>query len=565
MAGSGPPALLPASVRAYCSHEAIKLLYQFWYGPPIGPQFCLSVLAVLAAAAWPSRRTAILVLLLRMWDSLERMPIMWDSYYWCLQTDLGLLLLLLFRGAGDETAVALSWAEIVRSQLVYFYGAAAFFKINTAFLDHRYSCAPIFFLTLLPTLGLPPQPQLADVIARLAPAVTIGGEVAISMLLATRRTARYGVVFALLLHMGIALTPPPNNATPFSLACAVRLLVIVPRGLQAAAAEVAEGSAAGRATAALALAASAICSRVAYVRQLYHPPVPAPPAVDWWVVLYAALSVLCCRAVMIEEAGDKSARQPPAAAAAAPASIRTPLVVLAALYAFAGPILGVQDVGACNMYSNLRAHGGSNHLLVPTLLLARLVPEASRASAFAVVRVEACTSDSINAIYPGEISTHMADDERSLLRGVGQSGRMFNGAKAVILTPASTPGPNGGGGGPFVRYTVPALELRRLLAEARASNESFSMTYTVLDGASGDEAWRRHGTGRTVKVEEDGRGGASCAVMRGGSLFGGSDECAPTELARLPPPGPIARKLLLQQSYPIVDDDGGEEMPCFGP
>ena len=92
----------------------------------------MSVLAVLAAAAWPSRRTAILVLLLRMWDSLERMPVMWDSYYWCLQTDLGLLLLLLFRGAGDETAVALSWAEIVRSQLVYFYGAAAFFKINTA-------------------------------------------------------------------------------------------------------------------------------------------------------------------------------------------------------------------------------------------------------------------------------------------------------------------------------------------------------------------------------------------------------------------------------------------------
>ena len=37
------------------------------------------------------------------------------------------------------------------------------------------------------------------------------------------------------------------------------------------------------------------------------------------------------------------------------------------------------------------------------------------------------------------------------------------------------------------------------------------------------------------------------------------------ELARLPPPGPITRKLLLQQSYPIVDDDGGEEMPCFGP
>ena len=565
MSGGSSPALLPACLRAWCAHEATKLLYTFWYGPPIGVHYCLSVAAVLAAAARPSRRTAILALLLRIWDSLERMPIMWDSYYWCLQTDVGLLLLLLFPGAGDETGVALSWAEIVRSQLVPFYAAAAFFKINTAFLDHRYSCAPIFFMTLLPTLGLPLQPQHAEVIARLAPAVTIAGEFAICTLLATRRTFRYGVVLALLLHLGIALTPPPNNATPFSLACAVRLLVLMPRGLHAAAAEVADGSAAGRITAALAFAASAICTRVAYARQLYHPPAPATPTIDWWVALYAVLAVLCCRAAAIEElggrtrrGGEQSAHQPPST------PIRTPLAVLATLYAFVGPILGTQDLGACNMYSNLRAHGGSNHLLVPTLLLGRMVPEATWAGAFAIVRVEACSSESINAIYPGEISAHMADDERTLLRGVGQNGRMFNGAKAIILTPASTPGPNGAGGRPFVRYTVPALELRRLLAEARAANESFSMTYTVLDGASGDEAWRRHGTGRTVRVEEDGRGGASCAVVRGG-LFAGSDECAPTELARMPPPGPLVRKLLLQQSYPIVDDDGGEEMPCFGP
>ena len=36
---------------------------------------------------------------------------------------------------------------------------------------------------------------------------------------------RLGVCLALLLHLGISLTPSPNNATPFSLAMAARLLV----------------------------------------------------------------------------------------------------------------------------------------------------------------------------------------------------------------------------------------------------------------------------------------------------------------------------------------------------
>ena len=45
------------------------------------------------------------------------------------------------------------------------------------------------------------------------------------------------------------------------------------------------------------------------------------------------------------------------------------------------------------MYSNLRVVGGSNHLLLPTNLL-RLTG--------AVVRVEACSSAAVNALYPGD-------------------------------------------------------------------------------------------------------------------------------------------------------------------
>ena len=134
-----------------------------------------------------------------------------------------------------------------------------------------------------------------------------------------------------------------------------------------------------------------------------------------------------------------------------------------------------------------------------------------------------------------------------------------------ILTPASGPGPNGGGG-TFVKYTVPALELRRLLAEARALNESFRLQYTVLPGAMGDENWRRSAVGRTVTVDEYGQGASSCSTSCDGvlgiDLFG--CECSATELALLPPPGPLAHKFLVQQAYPILEEDA-PELTCFGP
>ena len=76
---------------------------------------------------------------------------------------------------------------------------------------------------------------------------------------------------------------------------------------------------------------------------------------------------------------------------------------------------------------------------------------------------------------------------------------------------------------PFVAYTVPALELRRLLAEARqaarAAGTRFDLDYTRLkvdDGArarGGDEteAWRAHSRGVAVRIRgDDGHGNGRC-------------------------------------------------------
>ena len=51
------------------------------------------------------------------------------------------------------------------------------------------------------------------------------------------RVALLGVTLGALLHLMIAMTPPPNNIGTFSFGCLVRLFLWVPRGAEAAMAE----------------------------------------------------------------------------------------------------------------------------------------------------------------------------------------------------------------------------------------------------------------------------------------------------------------------------------------
>ena len=71
-----------------------------------------------------------------------------------------------------------------------------------------------------------------------------------------------------------------------------------------------------------------------------------------------------------------------------------------------------------------------------------------------------------------------------------------------------------------------------------------------------------------MRIREDGGGGRTCTVVSGGgsvlgALFGGS-RCDVDELALLPPPSWIVRKVLLFEPYPIIEGDE-DEVHCFGP
>ena len=189
-----------------------------------------SVLLGTLALKVPSTKWTGVALLLRLYSTWTHFPIIFDMFYWSFQLDAGLLLLLLCSSASRESLAAW-WAETIRLQLALFYLACAFWKLNTSFLTPRVSCAPVFFLTLLPTLGFTPPAAMARLILQAAPYATIAGEglIGVFLLAPSARARRAGVGLALLLHYGIAMTPQPNNAVPFStMVFAARARILYP-------------------------------------------------------------------------------------------------------------------------------------------------------------------------------------------------------------------------------------------------------------------------------------------------------------------------------------------------
>ena len=113
---------------------------------------------------------------------------------------------------------------------------------------------------------------------------------------------------------------------------------------------------------------------------------------------------------------------------------------------------------------------------------------------------------------------------------------------------------------PFTPYTLPALELRRVLAEARAaSSEAFVLEYEKLPGTVGDEMWRQEAVESTVRLSENGRGGRSCRIRAAGTYFW--KKCSDDEPALLPPPGGWLAKIRI--FFPLPVHAGLDELPCI--
>lgn len=531
----------------------------------------VSYLLIAAAFCFPSSRLAVsAALCARLAAFFAALPLVWDSTFWSALTDLSALLHVL--------GLLAPIRRTILAQMGILYLAAGLLKLNTSFLDTRYSCAPVYIVQLLDyhVLDFVPEEHHESIVAaasQVIPAVTILGESAIGALLllaaallaedtaavctAGRPKApalRHGVAsrvgdafalcgagLALSLHWGIALTPPPNNISEYGAMCAVRLMWAAP--------------------AAAAIALKETCLRpvigacyILLAAVVWHAPCfAARPDVP--AVVYALLSALLGRAVYLTA-------RPPAGGAPAPGPKARPIAVsrlaatgpqrasggsshrglsgvamllLTTFYAFGSTTLGILDVSSPNMFSNLRQQGGSNHLFLPTSLLQRQLHLSAAAAtggdsadspssfipsmyAGGVWRVGLTNSTYFRSRFPAELTPLLTARTVALLRATGHSGRMWNSAVSRVVgtfaVPPPPPLPE------FVAYTLPADEVRRVLAqataEAAATAEPFMLRLTMLEGdaaGEGGERWRTSAGGKEVEVEVDSSGRQVCSIV----------------------------------------------------
>jgi hypothetical protein len=189
-----------------------------------------------------------------------------------------------------------------------------------------------------------------------------------------------------------------------------------------------------------------------------------------------------------------------------------------------------------------------------------------------VIRLESTNSQWLQTIYPAEL-THILEPNIvvPLLEKIGNPSPMyFNpGANRVLgLIERGWVEHSGN----FFQYTVPAIEFKRLLKEAKRKDHNFTVSFAQLPGTSGDETWRAFAVQRRFQVSFIDGEIAVCNVEmfeNGISTLSKMANCKKSDLPyQLHVPW-LIQKIAMYHPYPIIFDKN-QTMPrktitCFGP
>jgi hypothetical protein len=451
--------------------------------------------------------------------------------------------------SGDAEAIC----RTIKYQFASYYFAAGFWKLNGHFWDPNASCATVFFVQMVaqyisPFVTPETTTTIASTVKIIAPAATLFIELTLSGLMVAgvvtenRLFERAGVLLALAFHLAICLNPQPNDISGFALVCAARLIVFSSK----------EG--AGRIVSQMRpwwwhIAAVAAVIAAFGIQTSWTPN-------NFAFALYVPVASTVTMAVLYESTASEN--KPPGK--------RTPpwtwlAVGVALFYSFGGLMLGLQEQSTPNMFANLKVHGGSNHFLLPTGLLFHYFSDYPDSHPFGggVIRIENTTSNWLRTVYPADL-THllMPSNAADLLESVGNPRpSFFNPGVGRVLSLLEVPTEH------FYRYTVPALEFKRLLREAKERDGSFDLVYAQLPGTKGDEIWRATATKKMVSLE-----------VRDGVVFkcieNDSSPCGAMDLPFLPDSAvpKILQRISMHLAYPIVAGDVDKIPPsivCFGP
>ncbi|CAK0802525.1 unnamed protein product, partial [Prorocentrum cordatum] len=481
------------------------------------------------AASWPSLGSAIAVHVSAICLHLYKLPWMWEYEFFSLIVELAFVVCacVAWVRTGSELAEksdTLSVSE-VRCELAMEYVAplahlaailalyipAGVWKLTDNFFDPESSCAPVLFAQLI--VRLAPVGLVDDawmqVLLRAQPLCVALLELSVGPMLWL--SPRAGVFAAIAFHTCVALTPPPNNAAGFSVAAGVSLVLCHHRHFAASAARAASPGKPESLLIGLAVAAGVGAA--------------ARGGGDWAVAVYAPLAALHFSAVLLSREGPEEASAPRGTVSAA---ARRAFAAACVMFAFAPPLLGLQDAGPpCHgdvrepprgdrpAASTAPTYG--NHMVLPTgLVQAWGVPPYDGG----VVRVTTATSEHVLGHYSAEVTSLFPPAVLQHLRRAGHSGRQFMPYLARVLGPGVVPG------GRFLPFEVPVFELRRMLSEAAQRGETFNLSYRRVLG-SGD-------VGPVTEI------GAVAGDLRGARCSG---ECGPEAPHRQGPPPWLASKL----------------------
>lgn len=489
-----------------------------------GPWEAIQVAACLAVFFKPQRWLCAVSLALRMAHVIRRLPAVWDSEMLELLTDLPIVLALLSRSLPSRA---------VRAQLGIFYAAAGLLKLNTAFLNPRYSCATVFGFQLLEAWGLEDWTWLSWLVFKSLPWTTVVVETGVGACIFAGKL-RVAAWLGIALHLMIAIEVPPNNIGIYGVNCVARYFWLFPF----AAAD------AWRRSRDFVGHVAVGCVLLAVTNYKSNPQSAALDR-DWAPGVYGVVASVVARATFLTQRPKSEAIVAIVAESNTTLlTVSSALVVLA--WALGSVVFGIIDVASPNMFSNLAMHGGSNHWFLATGLL-HVWKHHDATSVFGggVVRVDDCNSTYVNAIHPGDLTPALAPGVLRLFERHRHSGRFWNPALANVVGPHVMPPPT------FDPYTVPNYELARLVDAAAKHPTPFRLVYARLPGVRGDAQWRRHAVERRVElvVAGDHR---TCTILKPGTNASRCDDpadfldfslYADTLLNRL------GRKLLLCNSY----------------
>ena len=377
-----------------------------------------------------------LAMIVRVAQYLAQSPFIWESCHWANATELAFVAVLLLC---PLDAVVRESQHLIRTMMGFFYVGAGFWKMNS--ILSRPDC--LVWITICGQLACHLRASTLE--ARVARDSGVALSWVDDCLWRVRsrympsnalaRLNRLGFVLSNMLHYAICITPFPNAVPLFGVFYYTRLFLVLPHGW----------------TLALQEATSVPASFVGVVARMFCLGLAAVSArctstpgfvIDWGIPTQTLLCCIGARAVWLDikwsdrwnsmgRAPGRVRRQPPHPLRGGGGPLlrlnSTVWILITCFYVFCAQALGVFSISATSPFSQIREHGGSNHLFMPTGLLQRW--EATKhydLFSGGVVRVTYTSSDVMNALYPANSTQDLRPEIAQMLRSHGHFALEFH-------------------------------------------------------------------------------------------------------------------------------------------